>query len=135
MDSSINGPVTARMVRYVEMGDLDSVRLYFVSGFHWMASAFENLLRDLGHPLETIFESGKLIPLVHAECDYVRSVSLGHRFEVETVVDEVGTSSVTIRHAFVDSQGVFARGRTVHVWVDSASGRPEPAPAWLRTPE
>ena len=122
----------ATMVRHVEMGDLDTVRLYFVSGFRWMAAAFENLLRQLGHPLESLLDQGQVMPVVHAECDYARSPSLGDRFEVVTQVARVGRSSVTTVHSFVDWHGEFGRGRTVHVWVDGPGGRPVGAPDWLR---
>ena len=53
---------------------------------------------------------------------------------VELFVERVGTSSLTLAHRIVGSDGahLYCDGKVVMVWTDPASGRPVPLPTGVR---
>ena len=97
--------------------------LYFSRAFELCHEAYEAMLDAAGMPLRGLFETSPwLLPLVHAEADYVAPMRLGDRVTVEVAVDGVGESSVRIAFRLVGDDGVLrATVRHVHVAVDRAT--------------
>ncbi len=72
--------------------------------------------------------------IVRSECDFLAPVAYPGLLEVGVVVRRLGRSSVTYETALL-RQGEdrpAAIGRMVHVFVDTASGRPTDIPAPIR---
>ena len=72
--------------------------------------------------LETLY--GHLsLPLVHTDCSFVRSPTFGERCVVESCVERLGGKSFTVRHRFLDADGVheLASGRETRCSERSAS--------------
>lgn len=80
--------------------------------------------------------------LARLAIDYRSQVKLGQRVRVETWVERIGTSSVTMGQAILADERPAADVEAVAVWFDYRANRPVPVPeearqafgAWLRRP-
>jgi acyl-CoA thioester hydrolase len=71
--------------------------------------------------------------IVRSECDYLQPVAYPGTLEVGVAVERLGGSSVTYAVALFSAQGeLCARGRMVHVFVDTSHGRSVPLPEHTR---
>ncbi|MFN9505721.1 MAG: acyl-CoA thioesterase [Rubrivivax sp.] len=71
--------------------------------------------------------------IVRSECDYLKPVAYPGTLEVGVAVERLGGRSVTYRVALFSAQGEpCARGRMVHVFVDTAHGRSVAVPETTR---
>ena len=69
--------------------------------------------------------------LAHASCDFVRSFTYPCDVRVTHIVTRIGRSSLdtdVILDKVGDDVGPYAKGRTVMVWIDYASGGSVPLP-------
>ena len=69
--------------------------------------------------------------LAHASCDFVRSFTYPCDVRVTHIVTRIGRSSLdtdVILGKVGDDIGPYAKGRTVMVWIDYASGSSVPLP-------
>ena len=71
--------------------------------------------------------------LAHLSVDFRRQVHFGESLAVETWVERVGTTSVTLRQAIRAGDAVAAEVRSVVVFFDYAAQRPQPWSAELRS--
>jgi acyl-CoA thioester hydrolase len=79
--------------------------------------------------------SGEVVGfIVRSECDFLAPVSYPGEVEVGVAVSKLGRSSVTYRVGLFapGSEAPCALGSMVHVFVQTASGRPVEIPAGLR---
>ena len=105
----------------VTFSQVDSAGIvYFSRVFEIAHTAYEALLAEQGMALETILDRGEwVLPLVHAEADFVRPMRLGALFEVHLSIERIGTSTVTWRSEILDeNEALYARVRTIHACVD-----------------
>ncbi|HYZ88296.1 MAG TPA: thioesterase family protein, partial [Myxococcales bacterium] len=93
--------------------------------FVYCHEAFEELLRAVGIPLETIISSREqIIPLAHAEADFKKPFRVGVLVTTRATVAQIGDRSFRMQYEMADEKGeLLARATTVHVAVDPASGR------------
>jgi YbgC/YbaW family acyl-CoA thioester hydrolase len=116
----------------VNMTDVDLVQINFTRFFLWMDGGYNSLLRESGNPLSEIVASEHATPVVDARCEYRRPISLDDQFQVRSAIVKIGRSSYVVAHRFEDDDGVFAIGRTTHVWIRlQPSQAPEDVPPWL----
>ena len=89
------------------------------------------LIRDGGLDIHA---GGVVGFMVRTECDFLRPVSYPSPLEVGLRVDKLGNSSVSYGVALfvAGDPEPCARGRMVHVFVDTASSRPVPIPDGIR---
>jgi 4-hydroxybenzoyl-CoA thioesterase len=124
---------TVLVRRTINMTDVDLVQVNYSRFFLWMDEAYMALLRACGHPLSGIIGAGFATPVVAAECDYRRPVTLDDEFTVTAAISRVGRTSYVVSHRFEDESGTFALGRTTHVWISTQpSHRAVPVPEWIR---
>ena len=90
----------------------------------WFESLGREWLTESTAPLLAAEQKNYLVPI-----PYPSSVV------VELFADRIGTTSVTIGHRIASEDGtvLHADGNVVIVWVDRASGRPTPLPAFVRS--
>jgi YbgC/YbaW family acyl-CoA thioester hydrolase len=126
-------PHVTTTTNLVGMVDVDLVQIHFASYMSWVDHAFSELLEELGRPLQDILSTGWGTPVVDLHCSYRSPVGLGDRLLTRTWVDQVGTSSFTVRHEFSCQDRLAAVVDARHVWIRSENGRPspQPLPAWL----
>jgi len=121
--------------RRVRFQDTDPAGIvFFANIFVYCHEAFEELLRAVGMPLETIIASREqVLPLAHAEADFKKPFRVGVLVTTRVTVAEIGDRSVRFQYDMADEKGeTLARVTTVHVAVDPASGRSMPLSLRLR---
>jgi acyl-CoA thioester hydrolase len=107
--------------------------VYYANYFVWFEVARADLLRTLGWTYREMEETGVLLPVIEAHCDYRRPA----RYDDEVEVRTAGTLASPIRMEFnyeVQVKGqpeIAAVGRTVHAALDR-DGRPCRLPARIR---
>ena len=69
-----------------------------------------------------------------AECDYVSPAMLRETIRVEVWLSRIGNASFVLDYELLDdtTNRLVARGKTVQVMIDGASGRPRPIEPDLR---
>jgi 1,4-dihydroxy-2-naphthoyl-CoA hydrolase len=105
----------------VQLHDTDSAgRLFFAHLFRHAHDAYEAFMDQLGLPLDDLIRTGEtLLPLVHAEADYLRPMCHGDQIRVSLVVQEIRTRSFAIGYRFETPEGLLAAtARTVHVLIN-----------------
>jgi YbgC/YbaW family acyl-CoA thioester hydrolase len=112
--------------RRVRFQDTDPAGIvFFANIFVYCHEAFEELLRDVGLPLEAIIASREqVLPLARAEADFKRPFRAGVLVTVRARVASIGERSFRMEYEMVDESGAhLATAATVHVAVDPATGR------------
>lgn len=122
------------IARRVSVGDVDHTQIFFNTYFRWMQEAFEEVLRQLGQPVEGHRRSGVQTAIVSAHCDYVNPAVLGDEVEVFTWIDTVGTTSFRVEHEFYRGDVSLARGHVTYVCVGPTNTAVR-VPGWLRDAE
>jgi 1,4-dihydroxy-2-naphthoyl-CoA hydrolase len=105
----------------VQLHDTDSAgRLFFAHLFRHAHDAYEAFMDQLGLPLDDLIRTGEiLLPLVHAEADYLQPMCHGDQIRVSLVVQEIRTRSFAIGYRFETPEGLLAAtARTVHVHIN-----------------
>ena len=126
-------PITVVTERRLHLDDVDGFGIVFFARYWlWHQHTFEQLLRDVGHPLESLFAENLGFPVVHADIDYRSMVRLGEIVRCRMRVAEVGDRSLTLATQFTNEAGTgLADASSVHVAV-GVDGSPRTIPDWLR---
>jgi acyl-CoA thioester hydrolase len=95
-------------------------RIHFTAPFRWAEAAETALLRSLG-----LLHDWGDYPRRAVEAEYLAVLRFEDEFEVELVVERIGTSSVTYSWEIRRDGEICVRGRHTAVHVD-ADGRPVP---------
>lgn len=124
---------------YVPLHEVDAAGLMFFGHlFRHAHDAYEAFMSSLGHPLDRLIQAGgPLLPLVHAEADYLQPLRHGETLRVELGLARLGRTSFTLAYRVVDDAGdERARVSTVHVCLgpdrSTAAPLPEALAAALR---
>ncbi len=86
-----------------------------------------------GWPMARIASVGLGIVARYHRIEYKQPAILGDELKLSTWISDV-ESSTAVRHTTITRLGdgaLLARGRTVHVWIDTATGQPTPIPSAL----
>jgi acyl-CoA thioester hydrolase len=122
---------TTLRVRYAETDQMGVV--YYAHYFVWFEVARAELLRQQGWSYREMEESGVILPVIEAYCEYRRPA----RYDDQVEVHAEGRLASPVRMEFqyavnVTGQvGVVASGRTAHAAV-SRDGRPCRLPDRIR---
>ena len=123
--------VTTLRVRYAETDQMGIV--YYAHYFVWFEVARAELLRTLGWNYRAMEDSGVLLPVIEASCDYRRPARYDDEIEVRT--DGRMRSPARMEFSYevlVKTRSeVAATGRTVHAATDR-SGKPCRVPDRIR---
>lgn len=122
--------------RKVRLQDTDATGvLFFPEQLKMALETFEDFLIHHQMPLRKLIEDSPfLLPVVHAEADYLAPVMVGDELDIHLTVDAVGTKSVTIAYRFVDIKRQIDVGtaKIVHVAVDKLTRQSVEVPDILR---
>ena len=90
--------------------------LYFSEQFNFALQTFEAFLKDRGFA-GRIFFPRLILPVVHAEGDYLAPLICGDALEISFQVAKIGTSSITCRYTLCDPERKIAVGKVeiIHV--------------------
>lgn len=119
----------------VRLKDTDATGvLYFAEQFRMALEAFEEFLKERGFGWKELLESPYLMPVVHAEGDYMAPVRVGDMLRICLEVAKIGTTSVTLQYILKDVERGEDVGKVqiVHVVIDRLTKKAVPIPDALR---
>lgn len=121
--------------RKVRLQDTDATGvLYFSEQLKMALETFEDFLSHHQMPLRELIDSPYLLPVVHAEADYLAPVMVGDELDIHLIVEAVGTKSVTLAYRFFDIKRKIDVGtaKIIHVSVDKQTRQSAPIPNILK---
>ena len=118
-------------VRYAETDKMGVA--YYANYFVWFEVARADLLRTLGWSYRDMEQAGVALPVIEAQCQYLRSARYDDELEVRTEGRMLSPARMEFTYQVVRraDDAVAASGRTVHAAVDPG-GRPCRLPARIR---
>jgi len=119
----------------VRLHDTDAAGiLFFANQFKMVHDMYEKFMIQNGFPFKDRFANGDyLLPIVHAESDYLAPLITGDTVEIELAVERVGNTSFTLRYHIYDLDGhLVGKAKTIHVTMDPKTKKKIPLPTPFR---
>jgi len=118
-------------VRYAETDKMGVV--YYANYFVWFEVARTDLLRTLGWSYREMEQAGVSLPVIEAQCEYVRPARYDDELEILTAGRLLSPARMefTYEVRLAAQSEIAATGRTMHASVDP-SGRPCRLPDRIR---
>jgi acyl-CoA thioesterase FadM len=106
--------------------------LFFGHVFTLAHEAFEHFVIDaIQSPWTDWFQNSEwIVPIKHAEANYMRPLQAGDECQIELVVTDLSASSFTMNAAFIQ-QHLCCEVKTVHVFCSRAQKQKIPIPSFL----
>ncbi len=126
------------MFRYqtsIELGDTDATGvIYFAEQMSLALKAFESFLRHTNFSFRAIVDSIYLMPVVHAESDYISSLQVDDEVEIQMYLESIGNSSFNLNFDFFNktTQKLAGTAKITHVVTLKSTKRSTPIPDELR---
>lgn len=115
----------------VRYGDTDQMGFaYYAHYLRWFEIGRAEMLRALGTTYRAMEEAGIQLPVLEAQCRYLRPARYDDEVVIETGVRAAGRATIEFGYRVEGPDGaLLAHGRTVHCFLDR-DGRPvRPPPA------
>ena len=119
----------------VQLHDTDAAGiLFFGHQFEMAHDAYQAFLESRGFSFADVLAEGEiLIPLVHAEADYLKPLTVGDQLVIELSAAGISTHSFTLSYDFRRPDGeMVGTVKTVHVTMARADNQKIELPAPLR---
>ena len=92
--------------------------IFYASLFKYVHAAYEDFLRNLHPERNFFFDRDYILPIIHAEADYIKPINVGDELNIEVIVSALKNSSFEISYKFYKNGDEFtAIAKTVHVCV------------------
>lgn len=91
--------------------------IFYASIFKYVHAAYEDFLRGLSTERNFFFDQDYILPIMHAEADFVKPIKVGDELRVEVFVSMLKNSSFEITYRFYRGKEFTAMAKTVHVCV------------------
>jgi acyl-CoA thioester hydrolase len=123
--------VSSLRVRYAETDKMGVV--YYANYLIWFEVARADLLRSLGWSYREMEIAGISLPVIEAQCQYLRPARYDDEIEVKTEGRMLSPVRMEFQYQVIkkDDRTLAAEGRTVHAALD-LSGKPCRLPARVR---
>ena len=111
--------------RYYETDQMGII--HHANYIRWMEEARIDMLNQMGYPYRRFEEMGYISPVLHAECEYKKSVKFDDEVKIVVSLQEFGKLKFTLRYDIYDmSEGgtLSAYGTTRHCFLNSRTGLP-----------
>lgn len=98
--------------------------LFFAEQFQLAHDAYETFMESIGYAFAPLIRNSEyLLPIVHAEADFMKPLSTGDKIEIQVKAEKIGDSSFTLAYALLrDRTELVGTVRTVHVLINRRSG-------------
>ena len=119
----------------IKLHDTDAAGLlFFGHQFRIVHDAYQAFMEESGFNFAEIIRQGEiLVPIVHAEADYLEPLAVGDKLTIVMSAAKISEHSFTLSYDLqrpnLTSVGTV---QTVHVTVDRVSGKKTPLPVSLR---
>ena len=111
----------------VQYYETDQMKVVHHSNYiRWMEEARIDVLNQLGYPYRRFEEMGYMSPVLHAECEYKKSVKFDDEVKIVVSLEDFGKVKFTLRYDIYNmSEGgcLSACGTTRHCFLNK-DGRP-----------
>ena len=110
--------------RYYETDQMGII--HHANYIRWMEEARIDMLNQMGYPYRRFEEMGYISPVLHAECEYKKSVKFDDEVKIVVSLQEFGMLKFTLRYDIYNmSEGgvLSACGMTRHCFLNK-DGRP-----------
>ena len=125
--------VTHTMQQRIYYKDTDHAgALYYANYIKIMEVARTELLREHNITFAAFEKQGLLAPVVHLDIDYKASPGYDDLITIETTLEKVGNTSITISYVFKKGETLLAQGKTINVFIDKEK-KPVPVPDSIRS--
>ena len=115
-------------LHHVQYYETDRMGITHHSNYiRWMEEARIDLMNQMGYPYRRFEEMGYLSPVLHAECEYKKSVKFDDEVKIVVSLQEFGRLKFTLKYEIYNmSQGgvLSAVGSTRHCFLNSKTGLP-----------
>jgi 4-hydroxybenzoyl-CoA thioesterase len=110
--------IRARFACEVYWGDCDPAGIIFYpTYFRWFDAATWAFFASVGYSPKRMRAEGRSMPLVAADCQFMRPAEQGDRCEVRSTIERFGGKSFVVAHEVVRDDGtVLSRGTETRVW-------------------
>ncbi|MFA3782136.1 acyl-CoA thioesterase [Melioribacteraceae bacterium 4301-Me] len=97
--------------------DADPAGIIFFSNiFRFAHSVYEEFMRTLNTEKNFFIDRDFLLPIIHAEADYLKSIKPGDELKVELIVTQLKKSSFELSYNMYNTNSeLAAKVKTVHV--------------------
>jgi 4-hydroxybenzoyl-CoA thioesterase len=128
MDAPGFNSIVGSFAVQVHWSDCDPAGIIFYpTYFRWFDSATWAFFGSVGYPIKDMIESGRVMPLVSADCEFVAPAEPGDQCEVRSRIRRWGGKSFVIAHDVMRSDGtLLARGSETRVWGQHVAGPGSP---------
>jgi YbgC/YbaW family acyl-CoA thioester hydrolase len=124
-----------RLETSIKLHETDAAGLlFFGHQFKLAHDAYELLMEKIGFSFARVFdECDFLLPIVHAEADYLAPLYVGDRLTVIVSLAGIGESSFTLEYDFQNTEmKSVGKVTTVHVCVDKKNRKKRLLPEAIR---
>lgn len=124
--------ITKNLVRIHDI-DMAGI-LYFPRQYRFAHDAMEDFFEFNGiHFEEVIKNSDYMFVIRHSEADYLNSLRVGNKIEVQLFIESIGTTSFVIFYEiYKEDKTLAGTVKTVHVCIDPKTRLKKPIPAPLK---
>jgi YbgC/YbaW family acyl-CoA thioester hydrolase len=91
--------------------------IFYASIFKYVHAAYEDFMRSLSTERNFFFDQDYILPIMHAEADFIKPIKVGDELVVEVVVSMIKKSSFEMSYRFYRDKEFTAMAKTVHVCV------------------
>ena len=115
--------------------DTDAAGIVFFGNYLRIAhDAYQAYLESNGFSFAQVLADRKiLIPIVHADAEYMQSAVVGDRLAIEMTCSKISTHSFVLRYQVKRADGaVIVTASTVHVMIELAGNQKIEVPSPLR---
>lgn len=92
--------------------------IFYASLFKFSHAAYEDFLKSLNTERDYFFDKEFVLPIVHAEADYLKPIKAGDLLNVNIDVSRLLKSSFELSYSFeLADRSIAAKVKTVHVAV------------------
>jgi acyl-CoA thioester hydrolase len=117
MSSKNQATISRIRVRYAETDRMGVA--YHANYLVWFEVGRTDLIRDLGYPYTQLESEGIFLPVIEAQCAYLKPVHYDDELEVHSNILEQRGARLTIGYELFCAARLSAKGFTVHAFMDS----------------
>ncbi|MCF8242679.1 MAG: acyl-CoA thioesterase [Melioribacteraceae bacterium] len=92
--------------------------IFYANLFKFCHTAYEMFMKDLNLEKDYFFDDEYVLPIIHAQADYKKTIKVNDELEIVVSVAEVRTSSFGLSYKLLVDDEIKASAKTVHVCVD-----------------
>lgn len=110
--------------RYYETDQMGII--HHANYIRWMEEARIDMLSQMGYPYRRFEEMGYISPVLHAECEYKKSVKFDDEVKIVVSLQEFGKVKFTLRYDIynMSEDGVLSAVGTIRHCFLNKDGRP-----------